>query len=157
MADHSLPDRPFARAVRVDRYEVTDRSIDEADITARSPVLAGFIEAASIRYSVARAPIAVGLQRCDHGGGTAPDPLQALGGCHPVSAALTIHLRPADALGWHACTHHRWEVDSRRSPGDGARLAERLIQASATVTHHVLPVRHSITALDREIARDWLG
>ena len=32
------------------------------------------------------------------------------------------------------------EKDSRRSPGDGARLAERLTRAGATVTHHILPV-----------------
>jgi phospholipase/carboxylesterase len=48
------------------------------------------------------------------------------------------------------------EKDSRRSPGDGARLAERLICAGATVTHRVLPVGHSITSMDWEIARDWL-
>ena len=29
------------------------------------------------------------------------------------------------------------EKDSRRSPGDGLRLAERLIRAGATVTHHL--------------------
>jgi phospholipase/carboxylesterase len=49
------------------------------------------------------------------------------------------------------------EKDSRRSPGDGLRLAERTIPAGATVTHHVLPVGHSITPLDREIARKWLA
>jgi len=49
------------------------------------------------------------------------------------------------------------EKDTRRSPGDGTRLAERLIRAGASVTHHVLPVGHSITALDRDIAREWLS
>jgi phospholipase/carboxylesterase len=49
------------------------------------------------------------------------------------------------------------EKDSHRSPGDGARLAERLIRAGATVTHHVLAVGHSVTALDQQIARGWLG
>jgi phospholipase/carboxylesterase len=49
------------------------------------------------------------------------------------------------------------EKDSRRSPGDGARLAEGLTRAGATVTHRVLPVGHSITAMDREIAREWLA
>jgi len=39
------------------------------------------------------------------------------------------------------------DKDSRRSPGDGARLAERLIRAGATVTHHVMLVGHSITTL----------
>jgi phospholipase/carboxylesterase len=48
------------------------------------------------------------------------------------------------------------EKDNRRAPGDGLRLAERLVRAGALVTHHVLPVGHSITADDKRIARDWL-
>jgi phospholipase/carboxylesterase len=48
------------------------------------------------------------------------------------------------------------EKDSRRSPGDGARLAERLRRAGAAVSHHVLPVGHSITYMDRQIAQEWL-
>jgi phospholipase/carboxylesterase len=44
------------------------------------------------------------------------------------------------------------EKDSRRSPGDGLRLAERLVRARALVTHHVLPLGHSITAEDKRIA-----
>jgi phospholipase/carboxylesterase len=48
------------------------------------------------------------------------------------------------------------EKSSRRSPGDGARLADRLARAGAMVSHHVLPVGHSITAMDREIAKEWL-
>jgi hypothetical protein len=48
------------------------------------------------------------------------------------------------------------EKDSRRSPGDGVRLAKRLTRAGATVSHHVLPVGHSITSMDQEIAREWL-
>lgn len=46
--------------------------------------------------------------------------------------------------------------DIRRSPGDGLRLAERLARAGASVTHHVLPVGHSITAEDKRIASEWL-
>ena len=49
------------------------------------------------------------------------------------------------------------EKDTRRSPGDGTLLAERLTRAGATVTHHVLPGGHAITAMDREIARKWLA
>ncbi len=48
------------------------------------------------------------------------------------------------------------EKDSRRSPGAGLRLAERLVRAGARVTHHVLPVGHSITAEDKRIASEWL-
>jgi phospholipase/carboxylesterase len=48
------------------------------------------------------------------------------------------------------------EKDSRRSPGDGVRLADRLARAGAMVSHRVLPVGHSITPMDLEIAREWL-
>jgi phospholipase/carboxylesterase len=48
------------------------------------------------------------------------------------------------------------DKDARRSPGDGALLAEPLTRAGAAVSHHVLPVGHSITAMDREIAKEWL-
>jgi len=71
-------------------HRFPDRTIDEADITARTPILADFIEAASICYSFTRAPVAVGFSTCDHGGGAAPDPSQPVGGCHPVSSALTV-------------------------------------------------------------------
>jgi phospholipase/carboxylesterase len=48
------------------------------------------------------------------------------------------------------------EKDSRRSPGDGAALVERLTHTGAVVSHHVLPVGHSITAMDRDMTREWL-
>lgn len=49
------------------------------------------------------------------------------------------------------------ERDSRRSPGDGARLAERLRDARAAVTHHVLSVGHTIPDMDVPLARKWLN
>ena len=48
------------------------------------------------------------------------------------------------------------EKDSRRSLGDGLRLAERLVRAGASVTHRVLPVGHAMTAEDKRIARERL-
>ena len=48
------------------------------------------------------------------------------------------------------------DQDDCRSSGDGYRLAQRLCHAGARVAHHVLPVRHSITDMDRQIARKWL-
>jgi phospholipase/carboxylesterase len=49
------------------------------------------------------------------------------------------------------------EKDIRRSPGDGALLADLLRDSGATVTHHVLPVGRSIAASDRQIGREWLA
>ena len=48
------------------------------------------------------------------------------------------------------------EKDSRRLPGDGARLAERFRDVGAMVTYHVLRVGHSITSMDQQIAGERL-
>jgi phospholipase/carboxylesterase len=138
-------------------HRFPDRTIDEADITARVSVLTDFIEAASARYSLTRAPIAIGFSN------------------GAIMAAALLLTRPgllAGAMLFRPLSPFRddlptrldgapvliidGEKDSRRSSGDGARLADRLTCAGATVTHHVLPVGHSITAIDREIAKEWL-
>jgi phospholipase/carboxylesterase len=138
-------------------HRFPDRSIDEADITARAPVLADFIRATAASHGVTRAPVAIGfsngaimaaallLMRPGFlAGGILFRPLS------PFTADLPTRLDGTPILIIDG------EKDSRRSPGDGLRLAERLIRAGATVTHHVLPVGHSITSMDRKIAREWL-
>jgi phospholipase/carboxylesterase len=137
-------------------YRRPDNSIDEADIGARIPGLAEFIAAASVRYAFAKAPIAVGFS---NGAIMAA----ALVLTHPGLLSAAILFRPLSPflqdlpirIDGTPVLIIDGEKDSRRSPGDGARLAERLIRAGATVTHHVLPVGHSITAMDEQIARDW--
>ena len=137
------------------RFE--DRTIDEADITARVSVLADFIEAASARYSFTRAPIAIGFSN-------GAIMVAALLLTRPGLLAGAILFRPLSPFRDDLPTRLDGtpvliidgEKDSRRSPGDGARLADRLARAGAMVSHHVLPVGHSITAMDREIAREWL-
>lgn len=139
-------------------HRFPDRSIDEADIAARIPVLADFIEATSTRHSFTRAPVAIGFS---NGAIMAA----ALLLTHPGLLAGAILFRPLSPfaddlpirLNGTPVLIMDGEKDTRRSPGDGARLAERLIRAGATVTRHLLPVGHSITALDREIARYWLA
>jgi phospholipase/carboxylesterase len=137
------------------RFE--DRTIDEANITARVSVLADCIEAASARYSFTRAPIAIGFSN------------------GAIMAAALLLTRPgllAGAMLFRPLSPFRddlptrldgapvliidGEKDSRRSPGDGVRLADRFTYAGAMVMHHMLPVGHSITAMDREIATEWL-
>ena len=127
-------------------HRLTDRSIDEADIASRAVILADFIEAASTQYRLSRAPIAIGFSN------------------GAIMAAALLLTRPgllAGAILFRPLSPFRddlptrldgtpvliidGEKDSRRSPGDGARLAERLTRAGATVAHHVLPVGHSIT------------
>jgi phospholipase/carboxylesterase len=134
-----------------------DGTIDEAVIAARASPLADFLEAASARYSFTGAPIAIGFSN------------GAIMVAHllltrPGVLAGAILFRPLSPFQHDLPTRLDGppvliidgEKDSRRSPGDGARLADRLARAGAIDSHHVLPVGHSITAMDREIAREWL-
>ena len=138
-------------------HRFSDRSIDEADISARVPVLAKFIVTARGFYGFTKVPIAMAFSN------------------GAIMAAALLLIRPSLLAGdilFRPLSPFRddlpirlygtpvliidGERDSRRSPGDGLRLAERLTRAGAAVTHHVLPVGHSITAADRQIARDWI-
>jgi phospholipase/carboxylesterase len=134
-----------------------DRSIDETDIGARIPVLAAFIEAASADHGFSKPPVVIGFS---NGAIMAA----ALLLTHPSLFSAAVLLRPLSPFLEDRLAHLDatpvliidGEKDSRRSPGDGARLAERLSRAGATVAHHVLPVGHAITETDRRIARDWV-
>jgi phospholipase/carboxylesterase len=138
-------------------HRFPDRSIDEADICARIPVLAEFMVTAGARFGFTKAPVAVGFS---NGAIMAA----ALLLTHPSMLAGAILFRPHLPFRHDPLTPSNGvpaliidgERDGRRSPGDGLRLAERLTLAGATVAHHVLPVGHSITASDRQIARDWI-
>lgn len=134
-----------------------DGTIDEAVTAARAAPLADFVEAASARYSFTKAPIAIGYSNgaimVAHLLLTRPGLLAGAILFRPLSPFA--HDLPARLDGVPILVIDG-EKDSRRSPGDGARLADRLTHAGATVTHHVLPVGHSVTAMDREIAREWL-
>ena len=137
-------------------HRLADRSINEADIASRAVILADFIEAASTQYRLSRAPI---------GFSNGAIMVAALLLTRPGLLAGAILFRPLSPFRADLQTRLDGtpiliidgENDSRRSPGDGLRLAERTIHAGATVTHHVLPVGHAITPLDREIARNWLA
>ncbi|WP_176480076.1 hypothetical protein [Mesorhizobium sp. WSM3859] len=138
-------------------HRFPDRRVNEADIADRAPGLAEFIDVACGRYSFDRRPIAIGFS---NGAIMAA----ALLLTRPDLFAATVLFRPLSPF-THDLPHrlNRTPVliidgdrDSRRSPGDGLRLAERLVGAGALVTHHVLPVGHSITAEDRRIAGEWL-
>jgi phospholipase/carboxylesterase len=138
-------------------HRFPDRRVDEADIAARASVLADFITTSFAGYGLTGRPVAIGFS---NGAIMAAALLLARPGL--LSAAILFRpLSPfSDDL------PHRLDgtpvliidgaKDSRRSPGDGMRLAERLGRAGALVTHHVLPVGHSITGEDRGIAKEWL-
>jgi len=138
-------------------HRFPDRRVDEADIAARAPVLAAFIEATCKRYCLVRRPIAVGFS---NGAIMAA----ALLLTHPGLLAAAVLFRPLSPF--TSDLPHRLDGtpvlivdgdnDSRRSPGDGMRVAERLERAGALVRHHVLPAGHAITVEDRRIASEWI-
>jgi phospholipase/carboxylesterase len=135
-----------------------DRSIDEADLASRIPPLAGLIAEAAEDHGFAKPPVVVGFS---NGAIMAA----ALLLTHPTLFTGGILLRPLSpfledppvCLDATPVLILDGEKDSRRLPGDGAQLAQRLIRVGAMVTHQVLPVGHAITEMDERIARDWLA
>jgi phospholipase/carboxylesterase len=135
-----------------------DRTIDEADIAERCPVLVDFIESAAANYAFGKAPIALAFSN----GAIMAAALLLM---RPKLLSAAILLRPLSPFARDMMIRLPatpvliidGAKDSRRSPGDGERLAERLTRAGAVVSHNVLPVGHSSTALDEELVGDWLG
>ncbi len=124
-------------------HRFPDRTVAEADITARTPILANFIQTVLASHSVTRRPIAIGFS---NGAIMAAALLLTC----PSLLAGAILFRPRSPFSHDLPTSLDGtpvlvidgEKDSRRSPGDGLRLAERLIRAGAAVTHYVLRVGH---------------
>jgi phospholipase/carboxylesterase len=138
-------------------HRFPDRQVDQADIEAKAPVLAAFIEASRARYNFSGPPMAIGFS---NGAIMAAALLLA----HPGLLAGAILFRPLSPF-THDLPHRLdntpvlivdGEKDSRRSLGDGLRLAARLVRAGAAVTHRVLPIGHALTAEDKRTAREWL-
>jgi phospholipase/carboxylesterase len=138
-------------------HRFPDRTIDEADIATRTSILADYIETVLASYSVTKTPIAIGFSNGAIMAAalllTRPGLLRGAILFRPLSPFTDDLANRLDATPVLIIDGER---DSRRSPGDGLRLAERLRRAGATVMHHVLPVGHSITSGDREIALSWL-
>jgi phospholipase/carboxylesterase len=138
-------------------HRLPDRRVDEADIAARIPVLAEYIETSCTGFNLTRRPMAIGFSN-------GAIMVAALLMTHPGLLAGAILFRPLSPFSYDLA--YRLDGtpvlivdgarDSRRSSGDGLCLADRLRRAGALVTHHVLPAGHSITADDAGVARDWL-
>jgi phospholipase/carboxylesterase len=132
-----------------------DNTVDEADVDQRLPALVDCIR--TVQPGFAQQPIAVGFSN-----GAIMTAAMLL--TEPTLLAGAILFRPLSPFPTDRSVRLDGtpvliidgEKDSRRSPGDGARLAERLTRAGAAVTHHVLPVGHAVTEMDKQIARDWL-
>ncbi|MEU6560442.1 alpha/beta hydrolase [Nocardia nova] len=134
-----------------------DRRVDEADLSARVPVLAEFIETFGAGNHFIRRPMVVGFSN------------------GAIMAAALLMTRPdlfAGAILFRSLSPFTDDStrsldgmpvlivdgagDDRRSPGDGALLAERLRDAGASVQRRLLPTGHTITADDVSIASEWL-
>ena len=113
------------------------------DITDRTPVLADYIETILASHSATRAPIVIGFS---NGAIMAA----ALLLTRPGLLAGAILFRPLSPFAYDLL--HQLDgmlgIDPRRRRVMGLRLAERLTRAGAAVTHHVLPVGHSITSME---------
>jgi phospholipase/carboxylesterase len=135
-----------------------DRTIDEADLEARLPVLARFIATTCAEHGLAARPLGVGFSNGAIMAAalllSCPDLLSAAVLFRPLSPFTEP--RPGRLDGKPVLIIDGAK-DTRRAAGDGARLAERLDHAGATVAHHVLPVGHAVTDDDTRIARDWLA
>ena len=134
----------------------SNRTIDEADITERLEALAGFLNSCRDHHGFA-APVAVGFSN-------GAIMVAALLLMRPGLLRGAILFRPLSPLSRELPTTMQATPvliidganDSRRSRGDGLRLAQTLIRAGADVTHHVLDTGHAITSEDVAIARAWL-
>jgi phospholipase/carboxylesterase len=137
------------------RFE--DRSIDENSIAVQVRVLAGRIEKISADHRFVRPPIAVGFSN----GAIMAAALMML---YPHLLSGAVLFRPLSPFAADPRTSipgtpvliTDGRDDHRRSPGDAALLASRLARLGASVTHHQLPVGHSITEHDRRLAHEWL-
>ena len=146
-------------------HRFRDRTIDEADITARTPVLANYIETTLAGHSVTRTPIAIGFSN-------GAIMVAALLLTRPSLLAGAIPFRPLSPFGHDMLTRLDGtpilvvdgRMDSRRSPGDGFRLAGQHLPTRKQGHQHgtrEVPVRNDTTRLVRsplpENGRDGLG
>jgi phospholipase/carboxylesterase len=138
------------------RFE--DRSIDERDLIAQAGLLAESVVQIGVVRGFAWPPVAVGFSN----GAIMAAALVML---HPALLSGAVLFRPLSPLTTDPDISIRQPPvliidgrdDERRSPGDGARLAQRLARMGASVTHHLLPTGHSIGTDDLRLAREWLA
>ena len=134
-----------------------DRSIDERSVVDQARVLAECLEQIGADHRFARPPVAVGFSN----GAIMAAALIAL---YPHLLSGAVLFRPLSPFAADPRTSipgtpvliADGNDDHRRAPGDGSLLAERLARLGASVSHHKLPVGHSITEHDRRLAREWL-
>jgi phospholipase/carboxylesterase len=138
------------------RFE--DRSIDESNLLDRAGALAEYVAQIGVDHRFPKPPIAVGFSN----GAIMAAALLML---HPGLLSGAVLFRPL--LPFAADPDTRipgtpvliidGRDDRRRSPGDGARLAQRMTSMGASVTRHELPTGHSLVADDLRLARAWLA
>jgi phospholipase/carboxylesterase len=135
-----------------------DRAIDERDLLARASALAEDIVQIGAGRGVAKSPVAIGFSN----GAIMAAALVML---YPGLLSGAILFRPLAPLAADPDARIPetpvliidGRDDERRSPGDGARLAQRMARMGANVTQHELPTGHPLVADDLRLAREWLA
>jgi len=138
------------------RFE--DRSIDERDLLTQAGLLKESVAQIGAERGFAKPPVAVGFSN----GAIMAAALVVL---HPGLLSGAVLFRPLSPFVADPDVRVPQTPvliidgrdDERRSPGDGARLAQRLTGMGAEVTHHVLQAGHSLIPDDHRLARDWLA
>jgi phospholipase/carboxylesterase len=134
-----------------------DRSIDERDLLDRAGALAEYVAQIGAGRGFPKPSIAVGFSN----GAIMAAALVML---HPGLLSGAVLFRPLSPFATDPETRIPGTPvliidgrdDTRRSPGDGAYLAQRLARMGANVMHHELPTGHSLTEDDLRLAREWL-
>ncbi len=130
---------------------------DEADVERRAHDLADFLVEAQARYGLA-APVALGFS---NGANIAA----ALLWLRPEVLAGAVLLRPmvplarplSGRLEGRPVLILSGSADPIVPAENAARLAERLTEAGAALTHRTLPAGHGLTQRDLDLTTEWLA
>ncbi|WP_298241888.1 alpha/beta hydrolase [uncultured Bradyrhizobium sp.] len=130
---------------------------DEDDVRRRARELSEFVVEARKQYGLA-APVAVGFS---NGANIAAALLllkpDVLAGAILLRAMVPLSDPPTADLAGKPVLLLSGQADPIVPAGNSERLAARLTQAGASVTHRVLPAGHQLSQADVTLARGWIA
>ncbi|EKX59692.1 Carboxylesterase [Rhodobacter sp. AKP1] len=130
---------------------------DEADVVRRAHDLADFLVEAQARYGLA-APVALGFS---NGANIAAALLwlrpEVLAGAVLLRPMVPLARPPSGRLEGRPVLILSGSADPIVPAENAARLAERLTEAGAALTHRTLPAGHGLTQRDLDLTTEWLA
>ncbi|QCP87687.1 alpha/beta hydrolase [Cereibacter sphaeroides] len=130
---------------------------DEADVERRAHDLADFIGEAQARYGLT-APVALGFS---NGANIAAALLwlrpEVLAGAVLLRPMVPLAGPPSGGLEGRPVLILSGSADPIVPAENAARLAGRLTEAGAALTHRTLPASHGLTQRDLDLATEWLA